>query len=141
MILEDSDGHPVIFDLKWSSYPRKFRETLEQNNSIQLEFYRRMLNDLHHEEAKKDNVAFKSVQKVAYYVMPQGGGWLYSLDAFQGSHVTQLKTDNNVNVVEHILDIARENKKALDSGKADASQLGRFSDYKMFVEEPETINQ
>ena len=141
MVLEAPDGHPVIFDLKWSNYPRKFRETLEQNNSVQLEFYRRMLNDLHREEAKKNEVTFKSVQKVAYYVMPQRGGWLYSLDAFQGSHVTQLKTDNDINVVEHILGIARENKKTLDSGKADATQLGRFSDYKMFVEEPESNNQ
>jgi hypothetical protein len=100
-----------------------------------------MLNDLNRDEAKERKVTFKSVKKVAYYVMPQRGGWLYSLDDFQGSHVTQLKTDNKINVVENILNIARENKKALDSGKADASQLGRFSDYKMFVEEPESNNQ
>ncbi|MBQ3930465.1 MAG: PD-(D/E)XK nuclease family protein [Paludibacteraceae bacterium] len=90
MTLEDSDGHPVVFDFKWTSWAKGYQDKLTENRSTQLELYRMMLG----RETKDD------VKRVAYFLMPEGR--LYSKEDFNGTHCTQLLPSNNDNIVEQI---------------------------------------
>ena len=131
MVLEDADGHPVVFDFKWSFRPNYYKGLLENNDSIQLEFYRRMLQDERRNE----------VRKVAYFIMPGGNGRLYSLDTFDGDNCVLVTTENDINVVDVIVEEVRTNKSLLDQGQVDASMLGDYSNYKMFAAPIENDNQ
>lgn len=90
MTLEDKDGHPVVFDFKWTSWSRQYRELLEGNRSVQLELYRWMLT-----KEKNDDV-----KRVAYFVMPDAR--LYSLETFHGKHCTKVESANRDNIVEQV---------------------------------------
>ena len=62
MILADEEGNPIVFDFKW--YPGKedkFKKTIEDNKSIQLELYKYLTKELAGKEAKA----------VAYVVLPE----------------------------------------------------------------------
>ena len=62
MILADEQNNPVVFDFKW--YPGKvdkFKKTIEENKSIQLELYKYLTKELAGSEAKA----------VAYVVIPE----------------------------------------------------------------------
>ena len=39
MVLEDSDGEPVIFDFKYTTYVPKYKEQIKNNRAMQLELY------------------------------------------------------------------------------------------------------
>ena len=36
MTLEDKDGHPVVFDFKWTTWAKGYQEFLQENRSVQL---------------------------------------------------------------------------------------------------------
>ena len=130
MILEDSDSQPVVFDFKWTNRTKYYRETLENNDSIQLEFYRFMIQD----KCEKGNI------RVAYFLMPTGDGRLYSLDSFVGNNCIQVTTKNNIDVVAHTVELVKQNKDAIDKGQVDVSKIGDYSNYKMFVVPPDNNN-
>lgn len=131
MVLEDAEGHPVVFDLKWSFRSNYYKELLKNNDSIQLEFYRRMLHDERRNE----------VRKVAYFIMPVGNGRLYSLNSFEGDNCVLVTTENDINVVDVIVEEVRTIKSLIDQGKVDVSTLGDYSNYKLFATPIENDNQ
>ena len=89
MTLEDKNGRPVVFDFKWTTW-NGYQEMLKENRSIQLEYYRWLL-----EYDTKDQV-----ERVAYFIMPDA--MLYSKEAFQGKHCMQLTPENRHNIVEQL---------------------------------------
>ena len=114
----------------WTNRKKYYRETLENNDSIQLEFYRFMIQD----KCEKGNI------RVAYFLMPTGDGRLYSLDSFVGNNCIQVTTKNNIDVVAHTVELVKQNKDAIDKGQVDVSKIGDYSNYKMFVVPPDNNN-
>ena len=104
MILEDKDGHLVAFDFKWTTWGKGYRAKLEENRSIQLEFYRWMLG-----QERKNRV-----ERVAYFTMPDAR--LYSLEAFEGKHCTRLVPENRDNIVEQVHRSISYRKEQIASG-------------------------
>jgi hypothetical protein len=122
MTLEDENHHPVVFDFKWTSSKSYHRDLLLANRSIQLELYRKMLTD-----EKQD-----AVQRTAYFLMPEGH--LYSKELFNGRHCTQIKPQNNDNIVEQIRNSFLYRKNQLNQGivemgeRVDLSELDYYND-------------
>ena len=104
MTLEDRDGHPVVFDFKWTTWAKGYQNKLEQNRSVQLELYRQMLG-----QTKKDEV-----KRVAYFLMPEAR--LYSKEAFKGRYCTQIESSDDSNIVEQLRQGVIYRKKQLDAG-------------------------
>ena len=104
MTLEDRDGHPVVFDFKWTTWAKGYQNKLEQNRSVQLELYRQMLG-----QTKKDEV-----KRVAYFLMPEAR--LYSKEAFKGRYCTQIEYSDDSNIVEQLRQGVIYRKKQLDAG-------------------------
>lgn len=104
MTLEDRDGHPVVFDFKWTTWAKGYQNKLEQNRSVQLELYRQMLG-----QTKKDEV-----KRVAYFLMPEAR--LYSKEAFSGRYCTQIESSDDSNIVEQLRQGVIYRKKQLDAG-------------------------
>lgn len=107
MTLEDKNGHPVVFDFKWTSSKSYHRDLLSANRSTQLELYRIMLGK------EKQDV----VERTAYFIMPEGH--LYSKEHFDGPNCTQLQPENNDNIVEQLKKSFFYRKKQLDNGKVE----------------------
>ncbi len=84
MILADDEGNNYIFDLKWTRSNSKHKKLLEENHSVQLALYKRML------EESMDGVA-----GVAYFAMPQNH--LFSTLPFVGNHCKQVEIKENEN--------------------------------------------
>ena len=61
MLLEDDNGGNVIFDFKYSTSHKFYKELIENNHTLQLEFYRHMAKQ---EFGKNTNV------RVAYVLLP-----------------------------------------------------------------------
>ena len=104
MTLEDKNGRPVVFDFKWTGWAKGYQEKLEENRSIQLEYYRWLL-----EHDTKDQV-----ERVAYFIMPDAQ--LYSKEAFQGRHCMQLNPENSNNIVEQLRQSILYRKEQIASG-------------------------
>lgn len=104
MTLEDQDGHPVVFDFKWTTWTKGYQEKLESNRSIQLELYRIMLG-----QKMKDEV-----RRVAYFLMPDAR--LYSKEMFRGKHCTQIPSGNKDNIIEKLRQSVIYRKKQLADG-------------------------
>ena len=73
MLLRDSAGNDVVFDLKYVSKKDKYIPVLENNRALQLAIYKAML--MNHEQPPK-------AVRTAYFVMPYG--ILFSTDVFSG---------------------------------------------------------
>ena len=78
LLLKDAHGDYVIFDMKWTESNRH-KELLEQNKAMQLELYRRALEQ---ENGTK-------VAGVAYYLFPKMT--LYTIDFPTSDHIRQVK--------------------------------------------------
>ena len=75
MLLRDTAGNEVIFDLKYVSKKDKYKTVLENNRALQLAIYKDML--LHHDNPSAS-------VRTAYFVMPYG--ILFSTDHFLGEN-------------------------------------------------------
>lgn len=104
MTLEDADGHPVVFDFKWTTWKRGYQEKLAEHRSVQLELYRMMLGRKQHDEVKR----------VAYFLMPDAR--LYSQEAFKGSNCHQVTPAHRSNIVEQLKQSALYRKAQLERG-------------------------
>jgi hypothetical protein len=104
MTLEDSEGHPVVIDFKWTSWAKGYQNKLTDNRSVQLELYRMMLG-----KEKKD-----AVRRVAYFLMPEAR--LYSNEEFKGRHCKQLTPENRDNIVEQLRKSALYRKQQIENG-------------------------
>lgn len=109
MTLEDKDGHPVVFDFKWTSWAKGYQQKLTENRSVQLELYRMMLG-----REKKDEV-----KRVAYFLMPEGR--LYSQEEFKGRQCKQLVSDNHDNIVEQLKQSAIYRMEQIKSGMVETN--------------------
>ena len=104
MTLEDKDGHPVVFDFKWTTWAKGYQDKLTENRSVQLELYRMMLG-----REKKDKV-----KRVAYFLMPEAR--LYSQEEFKGRNCHQLTPANRDNIVEQLKQSAMYRMDQIKSG-------------------------
>lgn len=111
MVLEDQNGHPVVFDFKWTSSKKYHRGLLEQNRSIQLELYRYLLTH----EGKDE------VKRVAYFLMPEAQ--LYSLEQFVGDHCTQVEAENHDDIVAQLMHSIDYRKQQLSQGIVEMNEL------------------
>ena len=127
MELEDENKIPVIFDFKWINYnsERYYRGLLEDNRSIQLAMYRRMLSDLRHE----------NVRRTAYFLMPMGK--LYSTSAFRGPNCIQVTPTNSDDIVAQLVNSVRYRKAQLDNGFV---ELGGALESLEYVQDQESAN-
>ncbi len=82
MILADNDNNPIVFDFKWTSGEAKFKSTIEENKSIQLELYKHLTKELAGSKAKA----------VAYVILPEGT--VISAQAFAGQNVVRVAVKN-----------------------------------------------
>ena len=111
MTLEDKDGHPVVFDFKWTAWANGYQEKLSENRSVQLELYRWMLG-----REKKDQV-----ERVAYFLMPEAR--LYSREAFKGRHCTQLTSENCADIVAQLRRSAIYRRQQIESGVVETNGI------------------
>ncbi|MDD6020498.1 MAG: PD-(D/E)XK nuclease family protein [bacterium] len=125
MTLEDSEGHPVVFDFKWTTWTSGYCEKLEENRSIQLEFYRYLLTQEKHD----------IVNRVAYFLMPEGQ--LYSKEVFEGDFCHKIDPENNNDIVEQIKNSVEYRKAQLDSGVVET--MGEY-DSLSYVKSTEKCN-
>lgn len=124
MTLEDKEGHPIVFDFKWTTWKIGYQNKLSDNRSVQLELYRMMLG---HE--KKDEV-----KRVAYFLMPEAH--LYSKEEFKGRNCHQLIPGNSDNIVEQIRQSAKYRMKQIKSGVVETN--GLFEDLQ-YVKDTESM--
>ena len=111
MTLEDKDGHPVVFDFKWTTWAKGYQDKLSENRSIQLELYRMMFG-----REKKDEV-----KRVAYFLMPEAR--LYSQEDFEGRDCHQLTSANHDNIVEQLKQSAKYRIAQIKSGIVETNGL------------------
>jgi hypothetical protein len=88
MVLQDTDGNKVVFDLKWTSKKNKFQTVLEKNRALQLAIYKAMLQKHAGKEAKI---------RTAYFVMPIGK--LFSTEEFSGAYFERINPSTNDDVM------------------------------------------
>ena len=125
MTLEDGDGHPVVFDFKWTSSKHYYQDLLTENRSVQLELYRHMLTRCAHD----------SVEKVAYFLMPAGR--LYSKEHFNGRHCIQLDPANTDEIVQKLRNAIIYRKRQIDGGVIETN--GGFESLK-YVQDTEAMD-
>ena len=123
MTLEDKDGHPVVFDFKWTTWAKGYQDKLSENRSVQLELYRMMLG-----REKKDEV-----ERVAYFLMPEAR--LYSQEKFKGRNCHQLTPANRDNIVEQLKQSAKYRMEQIKSGVVETN--GTFEELQ-YVKDTET---
>lgn len=123
MTLEDKDGHPVVFDFKWTTWAKGYQDKLSENRSVQLELYRMMLGS-----EKKDKV-----KRVAYFLMPEAR--LYSQEEFKGRNCHKLTPANRDNIVEQLKQSAMYRMDQIKSGVVETN--GKFEELQ-YVKDTET---
>ena len=104
MTLEDKNGHPVVFDFKWTTWAKGYQDKLSENRSVQLELYRMMLG----REKKYGE------KRVAYFLMPEAR--LYSQEEFKDRNCHQLTPANRDNIVEQLKQSAMYRMDQIKSG-------------------------
>ena len=115
LLLKDTKGRYVIFDLKWTMSGRH-KESLEKNVSLQLELYR---------QAAKVHYGLDYLPRVAYYLLPQCK--LVAADTFAPHNaIEQVKVDAaraQCNLFEEIKAAVRYRRGELDTGHIEQSEL------------------
>ena len=111
MLLEDDNGGKVIFDFKYSQSHKFYKELIENNHALQLEFYRHMAKQ---EFGKNTNV------RVAYVLLPDV--IILTADEFDTlldeQNIIELKTERkNVNVMNEAANSYRMRWEQLKAGK------------------------
>lgn len=121
MILEDKNGNPVIFDFKWSS-GRHQRSLLEENRSIQLAIYAKLLED-----DRERHIS------TAYFFMPKGE--LVTVHPeFKGEKVIVVQSDQSGEILSKIINSYRYRKSQISEGVLEANDLSPLADLRYFVD-------
>lgn len=105
MLLRDSEGNEVVFDLKYVSKKDKYEGVLEKNRALQLAIYKAML-------MKHDNPS--STIRTAYFVMPYG--LLYSTDDFYGTDCEKITPKLKAEVIDQVIKGYAERLKEINEG-------------------------
>lgn len=111
MLLHDSDGHDVIFDLKWTSQKDKHKKFIENNRAMQLAIYEAMLNP----NNQKENI------RKGFFTMP--AGVLYSSDVFKGENCELVTPKAQVEMMEQVKNGYIERVKEINSGWIETGDL------------------
>ena len=88
MLLSDTDGGKVIFDFKYSQSQKFYTELIENNHTLQLEFYRHMA---------KQEFGINTNVRVAYVLLPDVT--ILTADEFDDIDAIKLKADRASAVV------------------------------------------
>ena len=115
--LKDKDGNPVVFDFKWTSSKSFHINLLKENRSIQLAIYRELIN----KESDKE------VEKVAYFLMPEGR--LYSTSQFEGKYCHQITPENAENLMKKIRNSYAYRRKEIVSGKIETTEATAATEF------------
>jgi hypothetical protein len=109
-LLEDAAGNPIVFDFKWTSSQSYYQTLLKENKSLQLAIYEAIVN----------KHADKKVERVGYFLMPEGR--LYSTSAFEGKNCEKIKPDNMDNLLEKIKNSYRFRCQEILAGKIETAE-------------------
>lgn len=110
MLLRDTAGNEVIFDLKYVSKKDKYKTVLENNRALQLAIYKDML--LHHKNPSA------SVRK-AYFVMPYG--ILFSTDYFLGENCELITPKIQAELMPQLRNGYAERVKEISEGRIETA--------------------
>ena len=112
MVLKDSGGNKVVFDLKWSAKKDKFSK---------LAIYKEML------DIKPSQL---SATRTAFFVMPQGK--LFSTDVFIGDDCETIKPKEAIDILSALKSDYRQQIESFKSGEIE-TKMDEYSDYKCFT--------
>lgn len=117
MLLHDSSGNDVVFDLKYVSKKDKYEPVLKNNRAIQLAIYKAML--------EKHDPAPKSV-RTAYFVMPYG--ILFSSDDFIGENCQRITPEIQSELMPQLRNGYAERVKEISEGRIETADNQPISD-------------
>lgn len=106
MLLKTKNGDMVVFDFKWTRSKSRHKLLLEENASIQLALYNRLISI----EMGKDVVA------TAYYTMPAHKLYTTSSSLKDMRNVEHIQPLNNDNLIEKLINSYRYRREELLSG-------------------------
>lgn len=110
MLLRDSEGNDVVFDLKYVSKKKKYVPVLENNRALQLAIYKAML--LNHNQPPK-------AVRTAYFVMPYG--ILFSTDHFHGDNCELITPKIKAEIMPQIRNGYAERVKEISEGRIETA--------------------
>ena len=110
MLLRDSEGNDVVFDLKYVSKKNKFIPVLENNRALQLAIYKAML--LNHDQPPK-------AVRTAYFVMPYG--ILFSTDHFLGENCELITPKIQAELMPQLRNGYAERVKEISEGRIETA--------------------
>ena len=110
MLLRDSEGNDVVFDLKYVSKKDKYKDVLVKNRALQLVIYKAML--MNHENPSAS-------VRTAYFVMPYG--LLYSTDDFYGTNFEKITPKIQAEVIEQVRNGYAERVKEISEGRIETA--------------------
>jgi len=110
MLLTDTDGNYLIFDMKWSS-GKTYNKLLEANRALQLEIYKAVL--------KKAEPA-KQVSTVAYFILTNGT--LLTTGNLTGENVKDVTPDNMNDIFEQAMNSYTYRWRQLREGKIESAE-------------------
>ena len=110
MLLRDSEGNDVVFDLKYVSKKNKFIPVLENNRALQLAIYKAML--LNHDQPPK-------AVRTAYFVMPYG--ILFSTDKFIGENCELITPKIQAELMPQLRNGYAERVKEISEGRIETA--------------------
>ncbi|MGM9746399.1 MAG: PD-(D/E)XK nuclease family protein [Paludibacteraceae bacterium] len=123
--LEDEQGNPVIFDFKWTRRKSHYQDLLRDNKSLQLALYAALLS----EETQK------TVQRTAYFLMPQGR--LYSTSKFKGKHYGEIQSIDNSDLLPKIIKSYRFRREELLRGCIETAEGLEILDFEYINKQDE----
>ena len=110
MLLRDTAGNDVVFDLKYVSKKDKYESVLKNNRALQLAIYKAML--------EKHVPAPKSV-RTAYFIMPYGT--LFSTDDFIGENCQHITPNIQSELMPQLRNGYVERVKEINDGRIETA--------------------
>ena len=110
MLLRDSAGNDVVFDLKYVSKEDKYKTVLEKNRALQLAIYKAML--MNHEDRPQS-------VRTAYFVMPFGV--LLSSDDFFGEDFERITPKKQEDIMTQVKNGYAQRVKEISNGRIETA--------------------
>lgn len=117
MLLTDTNGNDVVFDLKWTSKTEKYVNRIKNNRDAQLAIYQAMLQQ--HDD-------HPSAARTAFFVMPEGN--ILSSDDFAPCHFEQIKRTEAADIMDMLRKGYTERRDEISAGKIETADLVPFKE-------------
>lgn len=127
MVLENRDGQLYIFDFKWSNSFSFYKMTIENNTSIQLELYRKVL-----EETTKKEVVFAS-----YVLLPSLS--FFTKDELRGNKEIKISPERDLSLLDEIKASFEFRKNEISSGRIEIGDGHSLSDLEYSKDEEDKV--